>query len=297
MTSVHQSPTSLVWLVTGCSTGIGRSIVTQALAAGQRVIATGRSASRLQDLEGQGAKIAEVDVNASMSDIEEFAKKALAVYGRIDVLVNNAGYAQLGTIEETGPGKLAQQYHTNVFAALNVTQAFLPAMRAQRSGTIYMIGSVAAYQFLPAAGLYDSSKAGLRGLTHSLNAEVKHLGIRVCHIEPGFFRTAVVSSLYDKRSGSTGLPVDRTIKDYDESREGTINIFTNVDGHQQGDPEKLGKLLVDLTFSTGIAAGKTFPDALAVGSDSVEIIEQVLKEDLRRIQEWKEISVSTDGDW
>lgn len=92
----------LVWLVTGCSTGIGKSIVQQALAAGQSVIATGRSAKRLADLEEKGAKVLEVDVNASPSDIQEFAKRALSIYGRIDVLVNNAGYFEDGTIEECG---------------------------------------------------------------------------------------------------------------------------------------------------------------------------------------------------
>jgi NAD(P)-dependent dehydrogenase (short-subunit alcohol dehydrogenase family) len=99
MSSPNTSP---VWLVTGCSTGIGKSIVVQALDAGQRVIATGRSAARLTELEEKGAKVLEVDVNAAVPKIEAFAKKVLSLYGRIDVLVNNAGYVQLGTVEEAG---------------------------------------------------------------------------------------------------------------------------------------------------------------------------------------------------
>lgn len=90
---------------------------------------------------------------------------------------------------------------------------------------------------------------------------------------------------------------DGRIKDYDASREGTINFFKSVDGTQKGDPEKLGKLLVDITFGTGLAAGKGFPDALAVGSDSADITEAILKADLKRIQDWREVSASTDGDW
>ncbi|OKL62142.1 hypothetical protein UA08_02994 [Talaromyces atroroseus] len=288
----HNNQESLVWLVTGCSTGIGRSIVVEALAAGHRVIATGRSASRLTSLEQKGAKVIEIDVNAPAPEIEEFALKALSIYGRIDVLVNNAGYVQLGTIEEAGHEQLLQQFHTNVFAVMNVTRAFLPAMRSQRSGTIFMIGSVAAFQFLPAAGLYDASKAALRGLTHSLNSEVKHLGIRVCHVEPGFFRTNIFSRLADQNSTP---PVCRTIGDYDESREPTVKLFTSVNNVQKGNPDKLAKVLVDLAQGTGVADGRMFPDAFAAGTGCVATLEANFKDNLRRIEEWKVISESTDG--
>ncbi|KAF2098437.1 short-chain oxidoreductase [Rhizodiscina lignyota] len=299
MPSAVDTSRALTWLVTGCSTGIGKEIVLSALSRGHRVIATGRSASRLSDLKAAGAEVHEFDPNAPPDKVTAFANSIVEHYGGVDVLVNNAGYMQTGTIEETTPEQLVQQYHTNVFAPIHLTKAFLPSMRARRSGTVFMIGSIAAYQFLPAAGIYDSSKAALKGLTHSLAAEVKHLGISVCHIEPGLFRTAVFESFSSKQPSSHEAKgheqeEEGLIKDYAAVREQTIGFFQSTHENQPGDPARLGKLLVDLVTGEGQVGAMGFPEALSVGSDCVAIMQKLLKNDLQRVEAWKAISESTD---
>ena len=139
-----------VWLITGCSTGFGRELVRAVLAKGDKAIATARNVAKLEPLKSEGADIMPLDVTASLEDLKKSAEQAHSLYGRMDVLVNNAGYAMQGTLEELSPAETQAQFDTNVFGLLNVTRAFLPYMRAQKSGVIGNISSI---------GEYDPSKS------------------------------------------------------------------------------------------------------------------------------------------
>ena len=180
-----------VWLITGCSTGFGRVIAEQALAQGDKVIATARKADQIKDLEQlypQTAKALTLDVTHK-SEIENAVQEGLKAFGRIDVLVNNAGYGLTGSIEEISDKEIRDQFETNVFGLLNVTRAVLPILRKQRSGHILNISSLAGRLGIPTMGIYNGSKFALEGISESLASELKPFGIKVTIVEPGGFAT------------------------------------------------------------------------------------------------------------
>ncbi|KAK0499058.1 hypothetical protein EDD18DRAFT_1070799, partial [Armillaria luteobubalina] len=154
----------LVWLITGTSTGLGRDLVLAALERGDKIIATARARSLhfLADLKETSAEMLELDVTAPPDDLKKVADKAVAIYGRVDVLVNNAGYILVGAPEESTPEETFDQFNTDVFGALNVTRAFLPHMRARRTGTFVWLGSIGGWRAVPNAGLYSTTKWALR---------------------------------------------------------------------------------------------------------------------------------------
>jgi len=183
--------TSRVWLITGCSTGFGRVIAEQALAQGDQVIATARKIEQIKDLEQkypQTAKALTLDVTHK-AGIENAVQESLKAFGRIDVLVNNAGYGLTGSIEEVSDKEIRDQFETNVFGLLNVTRAVLPILRKQRSGHILNISSLAGRLGIPTMGIYNGSKFALEGISESLAGELKPFGIKVTIIEPGGFAT------------------------------------------------------------------------------------------------------------
>jgi len=182
-----------VWVVTGSSTGLGKSICLSALNRGHKVIATcrGDAQARLSDLVAKGAYALSLDVTAAPEELEEFARKAIQVYGHVDVLCNNAGYVQFGAFEELRPEEIMKQYSTLVFGPLNLSRVFLSHMRERRTGCIGNIGSRGSQMNIPGVGAYTSAKAALAALSQTLAAEVKSFGIRVVCIEPGDFRTDV----------------------------------------------------------------------------------------------------------
>src|SRR5271169_664807 len=148
-----------VWLVTGANSGFGAEFVHQILARGDKVIATGRNPAKLAVLSDTKAHLLKLDVTSPLQELQAIAKEAASVYGRIDVLVNNAGYIEMGTIEETTPERTFQQFNTNVFGLLNVTRAVLPYMRERRSGAVVNIGSIGGWGGIAGAGLYCATKA------------------------------------------------------------------------------------------------------------------------------------------
>ncbi|HXL72438.1 MAG TPA: oxidoreductase [bacterium] len=183
--------TSRVWLITGCSTGFGRVIAEQALAQGDQVIATARKADQIKDLEqqySQTAKALTLDVT-NKAEIEKAVQEGLKTFGRIDVLVNNAGYGLTGSIEEVSDKEIRDQFETNVFGLLNVTRAVLPILRKQGSGHILNISSLAGRLGIPTMGIYNGSKFALEGISESLASELKPFGIKVTIVEPGGFAT------------------------------------------------------------------------------------------------------------
>lgn len=162
-TPLTMAPNSLTWFITGTSSGFGEIFVKQILARGDKAIATARSLSKIQHLKAAGASILELDVTAPQPAIDAKAREALAIYGGIDVLVNNAGYAALGTLEDVTPDQWADQFNTNVFGVVNVTRAFMPHFRGKKDGFVVFIGSVGGWNGSPVGGPYCSSKFALEG--------------------------------------------------------------------------------------------------------------------------------------
>ncbi|KAG6815785.1 hypothetical protein H0H87_011378 [Tephrocybe sp. NHM501043] len=283
------SSSQLVWLITGTSTGLGRDLTLAALKRGDKVIATARarSLSKLDDLKVRGADTIELDVTAPLEVLQKIAKEAVAIYGQVDVIVNNAGYILVGAIEENTPEESYDQFNTNVFGALNVSRAFLPYMRQRKTGTIIFIGSLGGWRSGPNAGLYSATKHALRGISLSLHDEISSLGLRSICAEFGYFRTAFLTS--DHRA-----PKVSRIADYKPVTDASNAALEAYNGKQPGDPVKGVEILVDVVRGEGVAAGREFPTVLSLGSDCYEVTKTASEKTLARLEEWKEVSFSSD---
>ena len=255
---------SNVWFITGTSTGFGRDLAVAALENGDRVAATARKPEVLGDLtEKYGDKVLALRLDVTKPDeISAAVEATVAAFGRIDVLVNNAGYAQMGAIEEVTDAQFRQQYDTNVFGLLNVTRAVLPVLRQQKAGRILNISSAAGLVGFPATGAYASSKFAVEGITEALAQEVEPLGIRVTLIEPGLFRTAI-------SSGELKIGENRQ-SDYDPITTGVVEWIQNVAGNQPGDPKKAAQIMVDLVSNPNP------PLRLLLGRDALDAARQKL---------------------
>ncbi|KAJ2921724.1 hypothetical protein H1R20_g15370, partial [Candolleomyces eurysporus] len=271
-----------------CS-GLGRDLALAALARGDKVIATarGRTVSKLEDLKTAGAATLELDVTSPLEKLHEAAKEAVNIYGKIDVLVNNAGYMLVGAIEESTPEETFDQFNTNVFGALNVARAILPYMREKKSGTIIWMGSVGGWQSVPYGGLYATTKWALRGISETLNDEISPLGLRSVCIDLGYFRTSFLGGT------QRGPPVSR-IPDYQPLTEAAEARFQAYNGKQPGNPAIAVELLVDLLHGDGNTQGKSFPTTINLGSDSYSVAKKASEDALIRLEEWKTVSYSTD---
>lgn len=221
---------SKVWLITGSSTGFGRSLTEAVLQKGDRVVATARKPEQLGDLIEQypeAAKAVPLDVT-NLQEVGNAVKAAVDAFGRIDVLVNNAGYGSMGAIEEQSDEAIKRQFDTNLFGAINMIRAVLPTMREQRSGHILNISSVGGVVSMAGGGIYSSTKFALEAVSEALAQEVAPLGIKVTIIEPGAFRTDF--------SGRSLATPDRTIADYAQTSGKFMQWVQEVDGKQPGDP-------------------------------------------------------------
>ncbi|KAI0041215.1 short chain dehydrogenase [Auriscalpium vulgare] len=279
----------LVWLITGCSSGIGRDLTLEALKRGDKVIATtrARSLGQLADLKGAGADVLELDVTAPLADLHTVAQAAIALHGHVDVLVNNAGYIAVGALEENTPEETLAQFNTNVFGALNVARAFLPYMRPRRTGTVIWLGSIAGWHTLAGCGLYSATKVVNRMLAEALHHEIAPLGLRSVCVEPGYFRTAFLTD------GNRAPYVSR-IADYQDATAATDALFQAANGRQPGDPARLVAVLVDCVRGEGIAGGRELPRVLHLGSDCVQVARGVCQETLQRLDAWGDVFTATD---
>ena len=230
-----------VWLVTGAGRGMGTDIARAALAAGHAVVATGRNPDRVTAALG-----AHEDLLAVSLDVTAPASVSVAVdaavdrFGRIDVLVNNAGNFYAGFFEEVTSEDFRAQIETNLFGPLNVTRAVLPVMRAQRAGLVVTMSSTAGITGGEFTSAYAASKFALEGWSESLTPEVAPFGIRTMLVEPGFFRTELLTE------DSTRYP-EPSIDDYAERTRQTVTAWRGMNGQQGGDPAKLARALVQLT--------------------------------------------------
>jgi NAD(P)-dependent dehydrogenase (short-subunit alcohol dehydrogenase family) len=269
-----------VWLVTGAGRGMGTDIARAALAAGHAVVATGRNAERVATAVGAHDDLltAGLDVTDPAS-VQAAVDAAVERFGRIDVLVNNAGNFYAGFFEEITPGDYRAQIETNLFGPLNVTRAVLPVMRAQRSGLVVTISSTAGIVGQAFCTAYAASKFALEGWSESLTPEVAPFGIRTMLVEPGFFRTELLTQ------DSTRY-AEPAIDDYAERTRQTVTAWNGMNGQQGGDPAKLARALVQLADSAEP------PLRWAAGADAVGVFEQKADQLLAQADAHRELSSS-----
>jgi NAD(P)-dependent dehydrogenase (short-subunit alcohol dehydrogenase family) len=235
MTDAHSKP---VWLITGCSTGFGRELSVILLNHGYRVVATARDKAKIDDIvaghEKNGLALA---LNVDKQDeIEAAVKAAAARFGRIDVLVNNAGYGYLAAVEEGDDADVRAMFETNFFGLAAMTRAVLPIMRAQKSGAIVNISSVGGFIGFPGSGYYAATKFAVEGLSESLSKEVGPLGIKVIIVEPGPFRT-------DWAGRSLKTP-KKAIEAYADTAHTRRRQIQGVSGSQAGDPVRASEAII-----------------------------------------------------
>ena len=252
-----------VWLVTGAGRGMGVDITKAALKAGHKVIATGRNTDNVRKALGDNENllIVKLDVTKQV-DADVAVNAAVAKFGRIDVLVNNAANFIAGFFEELTQEEIEQQLQTSLYGPMIVSRAVLPVMRKQRSGHIIAISSTAGLTSLEFCSAYSASKFGLEGFIQALQTEVAPFGINTTIVNPGFFRTELLSEQSTKYA-------DNAIADYDEKRERLMQFWKGANGQQTGDPAKLAKALVT------IANEVKPPLRFLAGADAVDTAEQV----------------------
>ena len=230
-----------VWLVTGCSTGFGRELVKVIASKGEVAIGTVRKSEQIKELEAINPDVVKgiiLDVQ-NQASIDAAATLIKESYGRLDVLVNNAGYGTLGPIEETSEEEVQRQFDVNVFGCVRMIKLALPFMRAQRSGNILNITSIAGLNGFPGVGIYNGSKFALEGIGEALAAETKHLGIKVTNVEPGPFRT--------DWAGRSATFNESSILEYNESATKNMEAIREVSGNQVGDPIRAANAMFDVT--------------------------------------------------
>jgi len=276
------SDSSAVWLITGSSRGLGRAIAEAALASGARVVATARRPAQLGDLVerfGDRGLALPLDVTDA-EQARAVVARTVDAFGRVDVLVNNAGYAEYGAVEELTDEALRAQVDTNLWGVVHLTRAVLPTMRAQRSGHILQISSIGGRRAGPKLGAYHLTKFAIEGFSESLASEVAPLGIRVTIVEPGGFRTDW---------GGSSMQHAAPIADYDAST-GAMRRLT-ADGYRpMGDPAKAAAVLVDLVGRAEV------PLRLALGSDGLAVVRAADERNRAELAAWAQVSRSTDAD-
>ncbi|MTW10408.1 SDR family NAD(P)-dependent oxidoreductase [Pseudoduganella eburnea] len=273
-----------VWFITGASRGFGLLIARDALARGDAVVAAARNPQSIVDALGGHPKLQPVQLDVT-SEAAAVAAVQAAVerFGRIDVLVNNAGYGILGAVEEASADEVRRNYETNVFGLLHVTRAVLPVMRKQHSGHVMNISSVGGYSAYQGWGIYSSTKFAVEGLSEAMALELAPLGVHVTVVEPGFFRT-------DFLDASSLSETAARIDDYQET-VGAMRTFAAGVNHQQpGDPAQLSKALLQLADSARP------PLRLHLGSDTVARVREKNRFVEQEMAAWLELSLSTDFD-
>lgn len=270
------------WFITGASRGFGARIAQLALARGDNVVATARNPKTITERFGQHPNLLPLSLDVTdEAQAKQAAALAIERFGRIDVLLNNAGYGLLGAVEEATGAEVEALYRTNVFGLLAVTRAVLPYMRSQRAGRILNISSIGGYRSAAGFGVYCSTKFAVEGLSEALHAELAPLGIHVTVVEPGYFRTDFLDS--------TSLSVSGTsISDYNAT-SGAVRIAASDLNHRQpGDPDRLAHVLVEFTDAANP------PVRLPLGSDTVAAIEGKHDADAAILEQWRAVAVSTD---
>jgi NAD(P)-dependent dehydrogenase (short-subunit alcohol dehydrogenase family) len=272
-----------VWFITGASRGFGLEIVRAALAAGDRVVATVRNqpAQLTATLHNHpDLFVAPLDVTQE-DQVQAAVQQGIARFGRIDVLVNNAGYGMVGAIEEATDAEVRKQYDTNVFGLLNVTRAVLPYLRQQKSGRIVNLSSLFGYDAVPGWGLYGSTKFAVEGLSKGLAIELAPLGIHVTVVAPGLFTT-------DFLGADSYVAAKTMIDDYQATVGSMRNGVDTLHRNQPGDPKKFAQVILQL------ANTDRPPLHLPVGKDAIAMYQNHAAKMAQDIEAWLPVATSTD---
>jgi len=270
-----------VWFITGCSTGFGRSLAEAVLARGERVVATARDVARVADLEGASDRLLPLAL-----DVTDDAQIAAAVdaarerFGRVDVLVNNAGYGYQASIEEGEDAEIRAQFDANVFGLFALTRAVLPLMRAQGGGHVINMTSVAGLVGFPGSGYYAASKHAVEGWSDALAAEVAPLGLHVTCVEPGPFRTDWAG----RSLRQTPVRIDAYQATVGQRMEST----RSVSGRQAGDPERAAAAIISL------AEEAEPPRHMVLGAWGIDQVTERLRRRLKEIEARREAAIATD---
>src|SRR3954468_19386688 len=269
-----------VWLITGAGRGMGVDFVRAALAAGHSVVASGRDRERVSKVLGTSSDVLAVTLDVtSAADAEAAVRGAVERFGRIDVLVNNAASFYAGYFEELTPEQMERQLAASLIGPMNVTRAALPVMRKQRSGHIIAISSSAGLSGFEFGTAYAASKFGLEGFMDSLHAEVAPFGITTTVVNPGFFRTELLT----EQSTSYAEP---SIQDYDERRAKMLEFWKAQNGKQSGDPARLARALLT------IASQEPPPRRFIAGADAIGTAEQKVADLKSQIEALRGLSTS-----
>ncbi|HYH15555.1 MAG TPA: SDR family NAD(P)-dependent oxidoreductase [Flavisolibacter sp.] len=269
-----------VWLITGAGRGMGVDIAKAALAAGFKVVATGRKTDNVTNAIGENENLFVVKLDVtSLADAEAAVKAAVDKFGTIDVLVNNAANFYAGFFEELSPRQIEKQIATNLYGPMNVTRAVLPIMRKNRSGHIISLSSIAGLVGTEYTSAYNASKFALEGWMESLQLEVAPFGIKTTIVEPGYFRTELLEPASTTWSNIT-------IEDYAERSAAYRSAFEGVNGKQPGDPAKLATALIK------IASQNEPPKRWLAGADAITDAERKITELQEQINAYCELSTS-----
>lgn len=271
-----------IWLITGCSSGLGRAFAITALSQGYKVAVTSRNLSDIQDIVAchqENALAVQLDVT-NPSDIKAAIKNVLDRFGKIDVLVNNAGIGYFGSIEESDESETRRMMEINFYGLANVTREILPVMRKQKSGHIINISSICGIYSYPGLGYYNATKYAVDGFTETLHREVKDLGIKVTIVAPGAFRT--------QWAGRSAKESETNIQDYSATSHNFKTIIRNSNGQQPGNPQKAADAVVQLVESA------TPPLRLVLGTDAMEAANLKLQELKSDFEAWRPVTIGTD---
>ena len=273
--------TKKVWLVTGCSKGLVNSLVNKLLEKGYPVAATSRNKQSLIEQFGEKSDVfLPVSMNiADESNVKSVVDEVVKKFGHIDVLVNNAGYTYLATIEEINMKDARAMFDVNVFGLLNVTRAVLPIMRKQHHGHIFNVSSLGAYNVGPLSGLYCATKHAVKAISETLAREVSEFGIHVTDVKPGFMRTEFFGSSY-----KTAIPPNSPYKKlYDDN----MKFYMGQNGNQAGDPEKAAELYIK------VAEMEKPYESLPMGTDSCDGIRDISANTVKLMTETRDVAKST----
>ncbi len=267
-----------VWLITGASRGFGKEFATVALEHGCRVAAGARKPETVREAFGENGNLLPVALDVTdQEQIEQAVEQTIQQFGRIDVLVNNAGYGIFGSLEETSDAETRAIFDTNVFGMMNVTRAVLPHMRAQGSGRVISIGSMASFACDPGGSLYDATKFAVAAVSETLALEMKPFGIEAMVVEPGMFRT----NFFD---GSSIRTPENPLAAYDGTpARGAANYCLGHNYQQHGDPRKAAEFVYQVA-----SVSEPLPLWLPVGKDAVKKFEKKLGKMVESIQPYKE---------
>ncbi|KAL0061807.1 hypothetical protein AAF712_011325 [Marasmius tenuissimus] len=270
-----------VILITGCSSGFGRMVATEALSRGLRVIATARRPETIADLRTKGAETLSLDITSDQKTLENFASNAIKIHGQIDILVNNAGYLQIGAMEEVSPEQLRAVFETNFFGTVNITTAILPHFRERRTGLIVNISSVSAFSPFPGMGIYGTTKAALDSASKAWGKELAPFNVRSVSINPGRFRTSI---------GSVLKTPSREIDAYSELHKGLEWYRANA-GKEPGDPQKAARKILD-----AITSNEELPARLVLGDNAILSLEADVQAQVKNMERWREFGKGTNVD-